>query len=342
MRLKPASGLKVVAPRAGARIETTAFPQPRTGRTGRSPRGSADRNSIIPVLAGRSRVAPRAGARIETRACRSRRALRRSLPARERGSKQPHRRVPGRRRPVAPRAGARIETRTSSPRSWTGWSLPARERGSKRINQFRPDDTECRSPGGSADRNNYGVVGNEIDVRSLPARECGSKHLPGLQPVRRTELLPARERGSKPARPTAGARAADGRSPRGSADRNEAVSDVDGTVSVAPQAGARTETRFRSRRRSTARVAPRTGARIETPPARQPERVELSLPARERGRSEWSCRSPRGSADRNIHRRGARGMDSGSLPARERGSKPAAAGDTEPRRHVAPRVGSAD
>src|SRR5208337_4575675 len=104
--------------------------------SGRSPRGSADRNAHAPGASTVRPVAPRAGARIETcpRCGRSRRewslparergsklravlndlAPRASLPARERGSKLVYRDPESGEIRVAPRAGARIETRWMS------------------------------------------------------------------------------------------------------------------------------------------------------------------------------------------------------------------------------------
>src|SRR5690606_20308732 len=102
---------RIVAPRAGARIETLW----------RITRASACRS--LPARERGSKLVLLDAAQPEER----------SLPARERGSKRgtdwPFRHA----LEVAPRAGARIETDLLR-EDYTGdWSLPARERGSKLI-----------------------------------------------------------------------------------------------------------------------------------------------------------------------------------------------------------------
>ncbi len=162
---------KQVAPRAGARIETPAPAAcwPLAGC--RSPRGSADRNSLpgwrwndLPY------VAPRAGARIETFRWAT---MTTRCPA------------------VAPRAGARIETSlTHSPDASAISSLPARERGSKRggfkdggvVSRSLPARERGSKPG--LDRQPGGAAS------SLPARERGSKHVDRFSGDGESEVAP--------------------------------------------------------------------------------------------------------------------------------------------------------
>ena len=278
-----------VAPRAGARIETLSAPMLAADGMRRSPRGSADRNNCasaailatVTSLPARERgskpqrlsrarrstpVAPRAGARIETT-----QFVRASSDSRV----------------VAPRAGARIETPSGqcSAASALG-SLPARERGSK--------------PPASA--------GQRMPSPSLPARERGSKHASGLrQPhgdrvapragarietacagrdVRRlSDVAPRAGARIETCHPATSRRVVVGRSPRGSADRNQpSNSPPPATRAVAPRAGARIETRHPARPVPAAAVAPRAGARIETASSTSVVAIaDWSLPARERG-----------------------------------------------------------
>ena len=207
-----------------------------------SPRGSADRNTILEFVTLASPVAPRAGARIETIWVLLCDARQRSLPARERGSKHGNRCCsrsfwgcrsprgsadrnqsrPGRNRwsEVAPRAGARIETRQADILEHKHMSLPARERGSK------------LGFGWASDR----------PRSSLPARERGSKLL---------EVDVVGDNGE--VAPRAGARI-------------ETLSRVHrfGHHNVAPRAGARIETSRDQGVIDGLNVAPRAGARIET------------------------------------------------------------------------------
>ena len=290
-----------VAPFAGARIETPIERRWAAAmrRTGRSLRGSADRNISQPrgpaagtrrSLPSRERgskqrigacrtmrpaVAPFAGARIETldghRADESAPA---SLPSRERGSKlsvrEPHRLS----RRVAPFAGARIETcdqRRRRPRPTA--SLPSRERGSKhRCGRRRRSisATAGRSLRGSADRNCLAAAcTRRIELRVAPfagARIETRRHC--VRDRRRAQVAPfagARiETGLGVRRRLAG----DGRSLRGSADRNGLSTcscEPMAPCRVAPFAGARIETaRMAARRCKPPLVAPFAGARIET------------------------------------------------------------------------------
>jgi len=188
-----------VAPRAGARIETRLRPSRPSACSGRSPRGSADRNFFrlreVRRLNGRS---PR-GSADRNNACATFCAAGvMSLPARERGSKPASAfadssriwSLPARERgskrfgfgarmsspTVAPRAGARIETvarRTVcvvarvAPRA--GARIETHTRSTRSALRSR------RSPRGSADRNPYAPVDFVRAPRSLPARERGSK-----------------------------------------------------------------------------------------------------------------------------------------------------------------------
>ena len=108
-----AAKARVVAPRAGAWIETLPLKHGRGGLGGRPPCGGVDRNAMPPPLAERPpRVAPRAGAWIETDRDDRDQQLFRSPPVRGRGSNQ-HVNADRRCDPaVAPRAGAWIETRS--------------------------------------------------------------------------------------------------------------------------------------------------------------------------------------------------------------------------------------
>src|SRR5208283_4812548 len=175
--MSEAVGRDVVAPRAGARIETRQRVRHVDGRarrsprgsadrnlgsltsqleeSGRSPRGSADRNTFEYGTNGHLRVAPRAGARIETRS-RSARAhpIRRRSP---RGSADRNLAVVAEgvdEHNVAPRAGARIETRRSAA---TSAATTVALRAGARIETWRSWRASarscCRSPRGSADRN---------------------------------------------------------------------------------------------------------------------------------------------------------------------------------------------
>ncbi len=121
-----------VAPRAGARIETSRYPPARVSRGCRPPCGGADRNynscADYVVNAG-------------------------SPPVRGRGSKRLWWQALSQERRVAPRAGARIETTMENMKFTCFPSPPVRGRGSKlgggdgRISGMR------RPPCGGADRN---------------------------------------------------------------------------------------------------------------------------------------------------------------------------------------------
>ena len=252
-----------VAPRAGARIETLSMTPSISTRTV-APRAGARIETLTHIeLDIVMAVAPRAGARIETCSGRLAAVAQLSLPARERGSKQAMGRMVARNGSRSPRGSAdRNAAGRARRREWRR-SLPARERGSKL------DQSDVLAE----------------QAMSLPARERGSKQMRHQRYPRAPTSLPARERGSK--HPDARrAAATDGRSPRGSADRNKIHVRNDRGHAVAPRAGARIETTS----------APVRGIRA------------LSLPARERGskRLEQDAtramlrRSPRGSADRNT------------------------------------------
>ena len=254
-----------VAPRAGARIETRVDGTTGSRLYGRSPRGSADRNLFHEAMRTWPGVAPRAGARIETSSW---------LPVVEIDR-------------VAPRAGARIETPSPTAPSRSRWSLPARERGSKHAGAERHDggnaslparergskrlhsrssgDPHRRSPRGSADRNVVAGT-DQLTANCRSPRGSADRNADRRGDRRRPPAsLPARERGSKLATSPTRRRAPRSRSPRGSADRN---------------------TLLRAHRWLHTR----------------------SLPARERGSKQTAptfCarlgrRSPRGSADRNV------------------------------------------
>ena len=259
------------------------------GCAGRSPRGSADRNTAADVEIGDPL---------------------RSLPARERGSKhqvdrQESCRLAGR----SPRGSA--DRNRSIPMQ--SLRRPSRSpRGSADRNNSRARSVisvRSRSPRGSADRNSAICWGYPPATGSLPARERGSKLVLG-------DGQPA----SPCVAPRAGARIETTmgcldrirlgarRSPRGSADRNnrgfEPAPDV---TEVAPRAGARIETGG-ALRWLRCIVAPRAGARIETADRRIDgcgQRVAPRAGARietsECGHNNNANRgrSPRGSADRN-------------------------------------------
>ena len=256
----------MVAPRAGAWIETQerlptqgrhkSLPARERGSklgdleadnksaTGRSPRGSVDRNSYRRALCmtpRRSLPARERGSK-QRMAC-AQRTERPSLPARERGSKPGRARDHGRAERVAPRAGAWIETRPIHPRSppaavapragaWIetqSWprsrrrpeSLPARERGSKQGSSVLKSQHSGRSPRGSVDRNH-------------------AQREPGAGRWRR--------------------------SPRGSVDRNSRIPARFAACGVAPRAGAWIETGMPKFSCTQSAVAPRAGAWIETAP----------------------------------------------------------------------------
>ena len=198
----------VVAPRAGAWIETSDDPVSRHRPRSRSPCGSVDRNSITSRLS-RPTVAPRAGAWIETstaRVCSRRReslpvrergskllesghgaCCRQSLPVRERGSKRPLRALCPKPSQVAPRAGAWIETSLDAER----YAPPGRSPcGSVDRNVRSPIDGTrgaCRSPCGSVDRN-LGTCRTYAGAMSLPVRERGSKLI--IAQLRRHRVAP--------------------------------------------------------------------------------------------------------------------------------------------------------
>ncbi len=233
-------------------------------------------------------------------------------------------------------------------------SLPARERGSKLFRVYLNLPGFCRSPRGSVDRNFSPTTrqasetmslparerGSKLKTRmgppdvvlSLPARERGSKQLRGLRNCRGLESLPARERGSKRLERYDVVVELDGRSPRGSVDRNSKIASwPTPATAVAPRAGAWIETERPHRRgerrgslparergsklntpgrvRRCGDVAPRAGAWIETLGAAT-------------GSAPRDCRSPRGSVDRNDADKPPIAEIVRSLPARERGSKP--------------------
>ena len=234
-----------------------------------------------------------------------------------------------------------------------------------------------RSPRGSADRNGQ-WPGHRRPRRFVAPRagariETASAATPERVPA---SSLPARERGSKHlyhdrahwtagVAPRAGARietwqwdrcipAAQGRSPRGSADRNATIREPGPAALRSLPARERGSKHHRSHRaaahrlrrspRGSAdrnafkvngianmpRVAPRAGARIETAKARH------ECPRRRRSRS------PRGSADRNTFVDSQQVSTEQSLPARERGSKLARRRHASRRRACRSPRGSAD
>src|SRR5271166_3456068 len=330
---RPELSAILVAPRAGARIETGSPGQPCSRRAGRSPRGSADRNhsvarafqSVHRSLPARERgskrrrprlgvrrfgVAPRAGARIETRPCWQRRPPPRvapragarietlsgrgsapfasSLPARERGSKPKKAAALTKGVLVAPRAGARIETCAARPRQD---AIAVAPRAGARIEtddrERRQDRPPGRSPRGSADRNFVPPPSSRCALPSLPARERGSKRHNTGTGQRCRHVAPRAGARIETGAPLSFRSFSSCRSPRGSADRNNAalreVEPLFGSLparergsklflprhgrpaaAVAPRAGARIETISTIAGRSLTTVAPRAGARIET------------------------------------------------------------------------------
>ena len=170
-------------------------------RTGRSPRGSADRNNLQRLEDRKNVVAPRAGARIETSVVHKRVARYSSLPARERGSKHPPDEcihafkwsLPARERGSKHQGRRRDDDET--------WSLPARERGSKLFSGIPMRDSRRRSPRGSADRN----TPKEWET----IRSCRRSPRGSADRNQKSHLV-SRDDGC--------------RSPRGSADRNTWVS----------------------------------------------------------------------------------------------------------------------
>ena len=122
----------VVAPRAGAWIETISVPTI-SRKNNVAPRAGAWIETT--VNAGASlvlQVAPRAGAWIETWSALICLAMTLSRPARARGLKHPSPCHVANAGDVAPRAGAWIETRYGSPDELGTSSRPARARGLKR------------------------------------------------------------------------------------------------------------------------------------------------------------------------------------------------------------------
>ena len=368
MRAPPARRRPTVAPRAGARIETSWVP---TAAPARSSLPARERGSKR-VCSGPACV------------------CRRSLPARERGSKHAGdrrgvegcrvapragarietslRRVVGGRDTVAPRAGARIETHVRVRRLVEHTSLPARERGSKRPSRLPAAPGLGSLPARERGSKREFLVSDNGCTGSLPARERGSKHIQRsghLPHLRRSPRGSADRNLMVKSSPPIWL----GRSPRGSADRNrccsgwcrwpcvapragariETVADAKkaGLWGVAPRAGARIETRTRPIGLQPAPVAPRAGARIETrrPAAISPTR--RSLPARERGskptigqlRAKTVEVAPRAGARIETSPGRPRQTPQTSLPARERGSKQGSDYKTATRL-VAPRAGA--
>ncbi len=190
--INPHSALELVAPPAGAWIETPFF-------------GAAeDSGASLPL---RER-----GSKPGNPALFPRRS--KSLPLRERGSKLPI--VWGERAEVkvAPPAGAWIETPEAATTRARLVSLPLRERGSKlavavavavaarrspcgsvdrnTIEQIEASYEISRSPCGSVDRNSSEGREGHCDGLSLPLRERGSKHSAiGTQPCGRHVAPPA-------------------------------------------------------------------------------------------------------------------------------------------------------
>ncbi len=143
-------------------------------------------------------VAPRAGAWIET-----------SWPCNSTSSVR-----------VAPRAGAWIETSPESNGVTRTRVAPRAGAWIETMSRLRRDAImRSRSPRGSVDRNSPAEIARMTGVKSLPARERGSKRFSPGHIGRGTGSLPARERGSKP-QDLVGTHLAQGRSPRGSVDRN--------------------------------------------------------------------------------------------------------------------------
>ncbi len=322
---------------------------------GRSPSGSADRNTATFGVASRSAVAPHPGARIETPRGPPRSAiLAPSLPIRERGSKHPacyggfapnwslpirergSKRRSGSRRggepPVAPHPAARIET----PRSCRRGAQPRcrSPSGSADRNRQQPDTERTggrRSPSGSADR-------NSISLTPAPSNSGVAPHPGARIETTKSGALTVSLRRRSPSGSADRNRAAmrwlssnpNGRSPSGSADRNAAMIGITQGALVAPHPGARIETFSASTSLSTAvRSLPIRERGSKLPHPHRPDEIARR-------------RSPSGSADRNRHCRGAVGRLAvaphpgarietekkfpisapiRSLPIRERGSK---------------------
>src|SRR5271166_1128098 len=377
---RPELSAILVAPRAGARIETGSPGQPCSRRAGRSPRGSADRNhsvarafqSVHRSLPARERgskrrrprlgvrrfgVAPRAGARIETRPCWQRRPPPRvapragarietlsgrgsapfasSLPARERGSKPKKAAALTKGVLVAPRAGARIETCAARPRQdaiavapRAGARIETDDRERETDHRFvapragarietadslsRQDRPPGRSPRGSADRNFVPPPSSRCALPSLPARERGSKRHNTGTGQRCRHVAPRAGARIETGAPLSFRSFSSCRSPRGSADRNNAaLREVEPLFESLPARERGSKPSGCSCSAILEAVAPRAGARIETAHGPSSDRT-------------WTGRSPRGSADRNSSCLAMAGQRRRSLPARERGSKPLA------------------
>ncbi|QDJ09037.1 hypothetical protein HVPorG_04866 [Roseomonas mucosa] len=237
--------------------------------------------------------------------------------------------------------------------------------------QGKPHINRGRSPCGSVDRNIRLGLREREQTLSLPVRERGSKQgtrsvrpdrhavapragawietTPGQTARPAPPSLPVRERGSK--RPAGQAdQGAGRRSPCGSVDRNGKVKRVvKAAGGVAPRAGAWIETWCSAPLTTAPVVAPRAGAWIETPTTCRARRRAWSLPVRERGSKllgarqgppQTSGRSPCGSVDRNRTMLVPGSWARGSLPVRERGSKPAAPMAHRCGEAVAPRAGA--
>jgi len=218
----PARASPLVAPRAGARIETAAPASGKLHSDAVAPRAGARIETTTSTRAfWVCRVAPRAGARIETASPRLR------LPCPPRRS---------------PRGSADRNRPLSSMRTQPPGSLPARERGSKHREGRQAADGRASLPArerGSKQR----AAGRHLEShQSLPARERGSKPCLARDQRRRRGSLPARERGSKHTEGIALVMRLPGRSPRGSADRNTRTTGTSFSRLVAPRAGARIET----------------------------------------------------------------------------------------------------
>ena len=202
------------------------------------------------------------------------------------------------------------------------------------------------------DRNLEGWEGIDGEPKSLPSRERGSKPVPRPPRLPRIESLPSRERGSKPLT-FATLASLQGRSPRGSVDRNlveqsaqhalgrrSPRGSVDRNVEI-PRRIVDLQRSLPSRERGSkldvapnvferGDVAPLAGAWIETGIKRLHEVCRYgSLPSRERGSKQSGQsidadilgRSPRGSVDRNTLTIDGAAITGTSLPSRERGSK---------------------
>ncbi len=277
---------------------------------GRSPSGSADRNTyrqgtgqiLILSLPIRERGSKRlqgwrirpARQSLPIRERGSKHRVRRladlgglSLPIRERGSKRSRRSTPRGRRSVAPHPGARIETPIARAARWCQAGVAPHPGARIETAAFVGSGAlpASRSPSGSADRNGDGADDRLGEARRSPSGSADRNVL--------DYTIARRQRR---------------RSPSGSADRN--LGDMGDVISVVR----------RSPSGSADRNAPECaalGARVRRSPSGSADR-NLALPPA----ASWrEGRSPSGSADRNRAMPRPRTPGQPSLPIRERGSK---------------------